>query len=191
MKRWLALLLATCFAPPTFAAERFSRDPAVADVARAEGDHGRHRFGAPQERRRPVQGLAGQSRPRRSSAEGGRIRALPIVAPEATQRVRDPPRWSKLELAVRVGLPLSVGAEGRRPSPPCSPTSRPVANRSGLSPDEALVYRFTRELRRDTTVSDATFAATESTLRQARRDRSRRRSGLLRHGLHDAERRAG
>ena len=33
---------------------------------------------------------------------------------------------------------------------------------TGMSDDEALVYRFTRELRRDKAVSDATFAATEA-----------------------------
>ncbi len=32
---------------------------------------------------------------------------------------------------------------------------------TGMSADEALVYRFTQELRRDKAVSDATFAATE------------------------------
>ena len=53
-------------------------------------------------------------------------------------------------LALRAGVESSVLADLAAGGAP-----------AGMSPDEALVYRFSDELRRDKVVSDATFAATE------------------------------
>lgn len=66
---------------------------------------------------------------------------------------------SQFEWAYHYPLALAAGVEpavladlaaGRTPT--------------GMSDDEALVYRFTQELRRDKAISDATFAATEKRL---------------------------
>jgi len=61
--------------------------------------------------------------------------------------------YAHYPLALQAGLEPAVAADlaqGRRPR--------------GMSPDEAAVYDFSTELRRDRKVSDATFAAAQSLL---------------------------
>ncbi len=160
MKRWLGLLLASCFAPPTFAAERFPEIPPSQMSP---------------EQKAIMDAIA--SGPRKNAA--GPFKAW-LVSPDLADRLQKvgeyvrfrsslPKRlsefaillagrsWnSQFEWAYHYPLALKEGVEpavladlaaGREPS--------------AMSSDEALVYRFTQELRRDTTVSDATFAATE------------------------------
>ena len=161
MKILSPLVLACVLALPALAAERFPEIPP------AEMSH---------EQKAIMEAIA--SGPRKSASGPFKAWLVSPVLADRLQKVGEYVRFqsslpkrlnefaillagrtwnSQFEWAYHYPLALEAGVEpavlddlvaGREPT--------------GMSDDEALVYRFTRELRRDKAVSDATFAATEA-----------------------------
>ncbi len=160
MKTLLGPLLAAALALPALAAERFPEIPPSAMSP---------------EQKAIMEAIA--SGPRKSASGPFKAWLVSPVLADRLQKVGEYVRFqsslpkrlnefaillagrtwnSQFEWAYHYPLALEAGVEpavlddlvaGREPK--------------GMSPDEALVYRFTQELRRDKAVSDATFAATE------------------------------
>ena len=160
MKTVLALLLAAGVALPALAAERFPEIPPGAMSP---------------EQKAIMDAIA--SGPRKSASGPFKAWLVSPVLADRLQKVGEYVRFqsslpkrlnefaillagrtwnSQFEWAYHYPLALKEGVEP-------SVLADLVAGRdpTGMSADEALVYRFTQELRRDKAVSDATFAATE------------------------------
>ncbi len=160
MKRVLGLLLASTLALPALAAERFPEIPPNE---------------LSPEQKAIMDAIA--SGPRKSASGPFKTWLVSPALADRLQKVGEYVRFqsslpkrlnefaillagrtwnSQFEWAYHYPLALEAGVEP-------SVLADLIAGRepSGMSADEALVYRFTQELRRDKAVSDATFAATE------------------------------
>ncbi len=160
MKTLLGLLLASALALPALAAERFPEIP--------PGEMS-------PEQKAIMEAIA--SGPRKSPAGPFKAWLVSPVLADRLQKVGEYVRFqsslpkrlnefaillagrawnSQFEWAYHYPLALEAGIEP-------SVLADLAVDRmpTGMSDDEALVYRFTQELRRDKAVSDVTFAATE------------------------------
>lgn len=160
MNKRFGLLLATCVALPASAAERFPEIPpaqmspeqtaVMAAIASGPRKNGAGPFKA---------WLVSPDLADRLQKVGEYVRfrsSLPKRVSEFAILLAGRSWNSQFEWAYHYPLALKEGVE-----PAVLADLAADREPSGMSPDEALVYRFTRELRHDKAVSDATFAATE------------------------------